>query len=133
MATQSGDADTLDAITRATFAYDAGTLAPAVREIRDDYMVVARERLLASPTDAAAAAFYVWEPVTSRQPQSTEEMARISAPVLILQAAANEEPAFTEDAQLWAFRFNALHRTSRAQVHMIDDVGHFMTLTSPNV
>jgi pimeloyl-ACP methyl ester carboxylesterase len=60
-------------------------------------------------------------------------MARISAPVLILQAAANEEPAFTEDAQLWAFKFNTLHRTTRAQVHMIDNVGHFMTLTSPNV
>ncbi|KLT42073.1 alpha/beta-hydrolase [Cutaneotrichosporon oleaginosum] len=134
-ATRYGDADTLDAITRATFAYDAGSgaLAPAIREIRDEYMLAARERLAASAEEAADAAFYVWEPVTTRRPQSTEEMARISAPVLILQAAATEEPTFTEDAQLWAFKFNALHRTTRAQVHMIDNVGHFMTLTSPNV
>ncbi|BEJ02610.1 hypothetical protein CcaverHIS631_0704050 [Cutaneotrichosporon cavernicola] len=132
-ATLAGDADTMDAITQATFAYDAGALAPAIREVRDEYMAAARERLEASPEEAADAAFYVWEPVTTRQPQTTDEMAQISAPVLILQAGTTEEPAFTEDAQLWAFRFNSLHRTARAQVHMIDNVGHFMTLTSPNV
>lgn len=44
-----------------------------------------------------------------------------------------EEAAFTEDAQTWAFRFNAMHKTTRAQVHIVDNVGHFMTLTSPNV
>ncbi|GMK59998.1 hypothetical protein CspeluHIS016_0902150 [Cutaneotrichosporon spelunceum] len=132
-ATLARDVDTMDAITQATFAYDAGPLSPAIREVRDEYMVAARERLQASPEEAAEAAFYVWEPVTTRRPQTTEEMARISAPVLILQAAANEEPTFTEDAQLWAFRYNALHRNTRAQVHMIDNVGHFMTLTSPNV
>lgn len=57
-ATEAGDTDMLDCITRATFAYDAGALAPAIREIRDDYMRVARERLEALPVSCVPATRY---------------------------------------------------------------------------
>lgn len=85
-ATAQQDGELLDSITTATFEYDVGPLAPAVREIRDEYMCMARDcRLKETQEEAATEAFYVFDPVLNRRPQTAAEIAGITAPTLILQ------------------------------------------------
>jgi hypothetical protein len=85
----TNDAELLDAITTATFEYDVGSLSSILREVRDEYMGLARQRLQ-SPSAAASAedvAHYIWNPVTTRRALSDEEIERITAPTLILQVS----------------------------------------------
>jgi hypothetical protein len=137
-AAESGDVELLDAITTATFEYDVGNISPIVREIRDEYMSLARQRLKASNAAATAEdmAFYIWNPVTRREPLTAAEISCITAPTLILQGCGALDD-HTQDAQDLAALFNYIQcqETSgaRASLRLISGVGHYMTLTSPNV